>query len=129
MSVDRDLVEGLLELRDEIGLGATACARLDAKVAAIHQALDDARIAKDGLLGHRVGLALRRLHVTEVVARDALAARVTLEDACNTMGAEIEALRRERDEAIKARNAAWREAADLRVALNKVRAQRDRGAP
>ena len=37
----------------------------------------------------------------------------------------IETLRRERDEAITARNAAWREAADLRVALDKVRAQRD----
>ena len=49
----------------------------------------------------------------------------TMEWVTDAMDEQIATLRRERDEAITARNAAWREAADLRVALDKVRAQRD----
>lgn len=41
----------------------------------------------------------------------------------NDLVERLRVLERERDEAIAARNRAWREAGDLRVTLDRVRAQ------
>jgi hypothetical protein len=76
----------------------------------IHAMMDQAGIAP-GSLAARVASALADLAAWQAKA-DALAVNLARTSSV-------------RDEAITERNAAWREAADLRVTLGRVREQRD----